>query len=220
MSCKIRISNKGSTSSGNYGHVGRPGKIGGSGPYLTFAGNALPSGVMVATTQWVMDNVNIPEWDKGNDAYRNIAGAIEASEIPASHLDGLTMRLNNNVGTGAERSYGQYNDKTMEMWIDRDVADLSGSDKALLNSVTCHEVGHHVSDILKPRLVYVAQRAFDHLAEITRSKLYNAGLRQHSLKNSEEFIADLYKIWRFGTQDKLQAAKRIVRASLDDLFLG
>jgi hypothetical protein len=198
---KVCIAVKGGEHSGNFGHSGRPGLVGGS-----TAGGKLA----IATYEWLkdqpfaVDEIDASLTQELEDGFEvnllptenniGILRAIVRGGVPRHHLDKLEHIVA--FGTKFLTTYppctgfqyadpytGQYN-TTIGVHEDR-----------AWTTIAIHEIGHHIYNVLHPSSILshsglVMQRVL--------GKLRDYGLRSYSMSNDNEFVADTYKVGLLG----------------------
>jgi len=206
---KLKVAIKGSSESGNYGHAGRPGIVGGS---------AAGGKVAIATYEWLKDQPAF-SW-KPKDAREEMLkpGLLEMADgasLPQSHYDKLNGVLPIRNVDAQTTWLGEYNSnaKLINMHpITAEYALSSDPDNAILaERVFTHEMGHHVGETVFPFIEKVAGNVHDYIYnkvlnrgltnELSWSSLRNIGLRAYSMSNPFELIADTYSVWRYATRD-------------------
>lgn len=206
---------KGGPGSGHFGHVGRPGKVGGSLPGSLRTPIALNPNFFKSST-WRKLTKGLPA------NTRNIlARAMRDSGVASNHLHGLSRITTeghpeahpwNSVYSllnGVRAYYHRY-DKSIHL----NPLDLETGNR-FPPAVFLHELGHHIHQSMTP-YSRIAMIDFHNKLRIELSRnygveagievppkakefIYSLGLRVNSMNSVAEFVADVYSVGRMAS---------------------
>lgn len=178
----LRFTTKGGPGSGNIGHAGRPGQVGGSAPGINFI---------------VMESITRQGIPLKHIEGLNIKSITDDTTYPWIDLIDRFY----NVET-RQRTSGLFVPETKTIYIDPKT--IRGP-KSALDQLVTHEVGHYVAEFLlsigRPTLLSIQNNILPDLKK-SKSLAKTYGLRKYSLTNSYEFLADAYKVKIRGSKDQ------------------
>lgn len=185
----VLVHYKGSSKSGNYGHAGRRGKVGGSAPKSTIAITGIEK--LPSDQQAEMNRIlsELPE--------RHLRGIVSIKVVP--HIDHWSSPC-------PMGKYGQDLDGNGQILMAED-----GLKDWYAPAVLLHEIGHHImganmgdhKDALFPRTSQIAARSQDDLNKYIKdlgsvgdsAKNHGGlGLENNEGKNTDEILAGLYRV--------------------------
>lgn len=220
MAVTLLVYVKGGPGSGNWGHAGRPGLVGGStssrSTYRGMLNYIVSSGVLDPD----MEN-ELP------GSTQLLARALEG--VPTRHMDGLeeitfkppaeydmddAAYINANGG----RCIGVYVGRTKSIHVHPDAL-VSDSAKLVLT----HELGHHKTRHSlgwKSSLSKLTKATKEMLAagDMSQRDMADMGLRRYSLRDGGELLADSYFVWARGSDTQWANLNGYVMSSMGSNF--
>jgi len=227
----LRFTTKGGPGSGNVGHAGRPGSVGGS----------APRGPLIQIDPKFSEGLG---WSRGL-----LDEALE--KIDKEHLKGIKeISASPPTPPGSSRTWGDYTVMTGGNTEIQPAATYDKFSKTIhvnknymgtIENTLVHEIGHHVSlydgplrsKILSRKILIKDTRDKGLVSEVwtkdkwrqihdmTPKQLSSIGLRKYSGYSLMEFSADSYSVWKLGTaQQKTELAKFLGYESMDAVFGG
>jgi len=214
---QTRVIIKGGPTSGHYGHLGRPGQVGGS-QEGSLRSSRIINPKYLQTKKWKQLT---SEFSQSNS--KELEEIIKWNRIPSNHLLGLT-KITPNYHPDSESDGGYGNANAHYHNYDQSIH-LNVNNNGLTGATFTHELGHHVDKHLTKAKNIIQRRIINESYHTIRDRLranirrwqangqigpngegFSAksnnylskfGLRLYSLTNSKEFTADAYKVSRF-----------------------
>lgn len=202
---------KGSPSSGHYGHLGRPGKVGGS-QRGSLRSTSIINPKYFSTKKWRKVTEELTH-DQRNELERR----LETNGVSSNHLNGLTKITTEHSEDASKGEQWKEKGGVTGYYhrIDHSIHLNPIEGRGFTSNTFLHELGHHVYQTSKPNERNVLndlhsalrREVFRDYGEPVTGRpgqivigeegnlwLSDMGLRQYSLHNNKEFFADVYKL--------------------------
>jgi len=221
----LEIDVKGGPGSGNFGHAGRPGQVGGSGPGKGGGGSRF-------VTESYFESGHGKQLLEGlsRNQQRDVVAVLTDGKVRPEHLEGLKrITTEAPVFSGKWADYrngtalGAYNLDEKTIYVRPD------SDGGFSWNTLSHELGHHVTTRSGWRFSNKGTEAYRTMwdnafgkwswAKPSAKELGEFGLRDYSMTNFDEFQAEVWMIHQRGFKAQRQRlAVQLGVDSLDSLF--
>ena len=188
----LKFTTKGGPGSGNIGHAGRPGSVGGSAPSSQAS--------LEQRVGAYMEEIGIP--------FEHSDGLNISGEPSSTHIEENGKWYS--VFDPTKQSLALYDPRTQTIHLSPGAC-MSKQ----FENIIVHELGHHVHASINRKLMgSLSQAVGNQLIPALRNQgtegLKKTGLRSYSLTKPRELIADAYSVWALGPTSQ--------RTQLNEMF--